>query len=134
MRCGIDRSQDAGTMRRILFMCALVLLTGCATSEGKQLARPADRSRIESSQLSASQVRLVQRSLADHGFAVSLTDSFDDATERALADFQRARGLPPSAALDRLTIAALGLDPRDVTPEQGPPNADVGETHASDGG
>ena len=34
-------------------------------------------------------------------------------------DFQRARGLPATASLDQPTLDALGLDPRDVTPERG---------------
>ncbi|GEJ55913.1 peptidoglycan-binding domain-containing protein [Anaeromyxobacter diazotrophicus] len=90
------------------------------TSSGADTARAASSgAAISPSQLSPEQVRLVQRSLIDRGFAVDPTGNFDDRTQTALGDFQRARGLPATAALDRPTLDALGLDPREVTPPGG---------------
>lgn len=74
---------------------------------------------IQPSSLSPEQVRLVQRSLADRGFAVDLTGRFDDPTRQALTQFQRARGLPATGNLTPPTVDALGLDPRDVMPVRG---------------
>ena len=74
---------------------------------------------IQPSSLSPEQVRLVQRSLADRGFAVDLSGRFDDPTRQALSEFQRARGLPATGNLNPPTVDALGLDPRDVMPVRG---------------
>jgi peptidoglycan hydrolase-like protein with peptidoglycan-binding domain len=74
---------------------------------------------IQPSSLSPEQVRLVQRSLVDRGFAVDLSGSFDQPTQSALSEFQRARGLPATGNLNTPTMDALGLDPRDVMPVRG---------------
>lgn len=90
------------------------------TSGGTDTGRTASQgAAIAPSALSPEQVRLVQRSLIDRGFAVDPTGTFDDRTQTALGDFQRARGLPATAALDRPTLDALGLDPREVAPSGG---------------
>jgi peptidoglycan hydrolase-like protein with peptidoglycan-binding domain len=112
-------------MTRVFFLTALATIactnkaatysgdTTGATSAG------ATRGAVAPSELSAEQIRLVQRSLIDRGFAVDPTGAFDDRTQAALMDFQRARGLPANASLDQPTLDALGLDPRDVTPVRG---------------
>jgi peptidoglycan hydrolase-like protein with peptidoglycan-binding domain len=74
---------------------------------------------VQPSSLSPEQVRLVQRSLADRGFAVDMNGRFDGRTQQALTDFQRARGLPSTGNLNPPTVEALGLDPRDVMPVRG---------------
>jgi peptidoglycan hydrolase-like protein with peptidoglycan-binding domain len=109
---------------------ALALLLACshgASSSGSAAApppqRPADQARetavVQPSDLSAEQVRVVQRALTDRGFALDLTGTFDDRTQTALMDFQRARGLPATGNLNRPTVDALGVDPRDVMPVRG---------------
>jgi peptidoglycan hydrolase-like protein with peptidoglycan-binding domain len=115
-------------MRRALFLAvlAVVACTNKAatysgdTTAGAGSSHAAARSAaIAPSDLSAEQIRLVQRSLIDRGFAVDPTGTFDDRTQTALMDFQRARGLPATASLDQPTIDALGIDPRDVMPVRG---------------
>jgi peptidoglycan hydrolase-like protein with peptidoglycan-binding domain len=115
-------------MKRALCLAALAVLA-CAHQEAASsggttggAAAPAAASSapaVAPSDLSTEQIRLVQRSLIDRGFAVDPTGSFDDRTRTALMDFQRARGLPASASLDQPTVDALGLDPRDVMPVRG---------------
>src|SRR6185369_8412049 len=75
------------------------------------VARPSD--------FSPEQVRTLQRALSDRGFAVDLTGRFDDRTQTALMDFQRARGLPSTGNLNQPTVEALGIDPREVMPVRG---------------
>jgi peptidoglycan hydrolase-like protein with peptidoglycan-binding domain len=81
------------------------------STDGQSAARLPD--------LSAEQVRLVQRSLRDRGFAVNVTGVIDDQTRTALTDFQRAHRLVPSGRLDSPTTEALGVDPRDVRAARG---------------
>jgi peptidoglycan hydrolase-like protein with peptidoglycan-binding domain len=50
---------------------------------------------------------------------VDLTGHFDDRTQTALMDFQRARGLPSTGNLNQPTVEALGIDPREVMPVRG---------------
>ena len=114
-------------MKRAIYVLAAAALA-CAsqqkTSPGSE-ASPASRagedqaSVVQPSSLSPEQVRLVQRSLIDRGFAVDLSGSFDQPTQTALTEFQRARGLPATGNLNAPTIDALGLDPRDVMPVRG---------------
>lgn len=105
----------------------VVALLACA-SQQRMSSEPvppsatdtADRTTVvEPAQLDPEQVRLLQRSLVDRGFAVDLSGRFDQPTQDALAQFQRARGLPATGNLNAPTIDALGLDPRDVQPERG---------------
>ena len=114
-------------MKREVLLVVFAALVGCSnkarTYEGSaaQPAPPASAQTavIQPSDLSPEQVRLVQRSLVDRGFAVDPGGTFDDRTQTALMDFQRARGLPPTGNLNQPTIDALGLDPRDVMPVRG---------------
>lgn len=78
---------------------------------------------VQPSSLAPEQVRLLQRSLIDRGFAVDLNGTFDQPTQTALAQFQRARGIPATGNLNAPTIDALGLDPRDVEPRREDPTA-----------
>ncbi len=113
----------------VLFVSAVVVvLLACSnkarTYEGSASTEPAspasaEPAAIQPSDLSPEQVRLVQRSLVDRGFAVDPGGTFDDRTQTALMDFQRARGLPATGKLNQPTIDALGLDPRDVMPVRG---------------
>jgi peptidoglycan hydrolase-like protein with peptidoglycan-binding domain len=107
----------------------LALLAGCMGHErsaesDRAAARPAEAQREQTvvarpSEFAPEQVRTLQRALADRGFAVDLTGRFDDHTQTALKDFQRARGLPSTGNLDQPTVEALGLDPREVLPVRG---------------
>jgi len=115
-------------MTRVFFLTALAAIactnkaatySGDTTTTGATRAGAATRGAVAPSDLSAEQIRLVQRSLIDRGFAVDPTGAFDDRTRAALMDFQRARGLPANASLDQPTLDALGLDPRDVKPARG---------------
>ena len=91
-------------MKRALFIVALAALAACSSRERSYSGGTAPTSAappvndqsavIQPSDLAPEQVRLVQRSLVDRGFAVDLTGNFDDRTQTALMDFQRARGLP----------------------------------------
>jgi len=116
-------------MKRALCILAFTVLAACASRERTYSGGTAstgaappmnDQSAvIQPSDLSPEQVRLVQRSLVDRGFAVDLTGNFDDRTQTALMDFQRARGLPATGNLNAPTVEALGIDPRDVMPVRG---------------
>jgi peptidoglycan hydrolase-like protein with peptidoglycan-binding domain len=113
-------------MTRALFLTVLAAIactnkaaTYSGDTTGATSAGAATRGAVAPSDLSAEQIRLVQRSLIDRGFAVDPTGAFDDRTRAALMDFQRARGLPANASLDQPTLDALGLDPRAVTPARG---------------
>ncbi len=109
-------------MQRISWLAAIALLA-CASKQKVTSVPPdagpdaEDRTTVvQPSTLSPEQVQLVQRSLVDRGFAVDVSGTFDQPTQTALADFQRARGLPATGNLNAPTIDALGLDPRDVAP------------------
>jgi peptidoglycan hydrolase-like protein with peptidoglycan-binding domain len=115
-------------MKRAFAVLALATLAACAGrartagSAGGAPAPAADEHQavvIQPEQLSPEQVRLVQRTLSDRGFAVDATGRFDDPTQSALMDFQRARALPPTGNLNAPTVDALGLDPREVMPARG---------------
>jgi peptidoglycan hydrolase-like protein with peptidoglycan-binding domain len=128
-------------MKRLLCILASSALAGCAAQSANSRgsanrSSEATEQTIDASSISPEQVRLVQRSLADRGFAVHLTGTFDGRTQAALTDFQRARGLPPTGQLDTPTVEALGIDPRDVMPVRGEeePNTDLDEGHAAGGG
>ncbi len=110
------------------FILGLALLFACShgasSSSGTASNPPAATSNqqtavVQPSDLAPEQVRLVQRALTDRGFALDLSGAFDDRTQTALMDFQRARGLPTTGNLNRPTVEALGLDPRDVMPVRG---------------
>ena len=122
-------------MRGTLCALALAALAGCSahqsSSSGAAGAQPEHGSTtgFPASELSPEQVRLVQRALADRGYAVDLTGAFDAHTQTALAEFQRARGLPADGRLDTYTLETLGIDPRDVMPVRGAeegPNSEAG--------
>jgi peptidoglycan hydrolase-like protein with peptidoglycan-binding domain len=115
-------------MKREVLVVAVAALLACSnkarTYGGNASTEPASPAKaqadvIQPSDLSAEQIRLVQRSLVDRGFAVDPGGTFDDRTRTALMDFQRARGLPATGELNQPTIDALGLDPRDVMPVRG---------------
>jgi peptidoglycan hydrolase-like protein with peptidoglycan-binding domain len=111
------------------FAAALVLLAGCMSHErsaqsDRAASRASEMQRQQAtvarpSDFSPEQVRTLQRALSDRGFAVDLTGRFDDRTQTALMDFQRARGLPSTGNLNRPTVEALGIDPREVMPVRG---------------
>jgi peptidoglycan hydrolase-like protein with peptidoglycan-binding domain len=112
-------------MKRTLCLVALAGAVACSSKArsypaGSTATPPAPATEetavIQPSELSPDQVRLVQRALVDRGFAVDPGGTFDDRTQTALMDFQRARGLPATGNLNQPTIDALGIDPRDVMP------------------
>jgi len=119
-------------MKHIVCALAIAALAGCSahqsSSSGAATAQPesAGRRAFPASDLSPEQVRLVQRALADRGYAVDLTGTFDEHTQTALAEFQRARGLPADGKLDSNTLETLGIDPRDVMPVRGSEGAEPG--------
>jgi hypothetical protein len=121
-------SLDGGrTMKGTLCALALAALVGCAahrdSSPGATATRPEPVGTATpgypATDLSPEQVRLVQRALADRGYAVELTGIFDSHTQSALGELQRARGLPANGTLDSNTLETLGIDPRDVMPVRG---------------
>ncbi len=75
------------------------------------VARPSD--------LSAEQVRLVQRALSDKGFSTELNGMWDDRTKSSLMSFQRSVSLAPTGNINAQTAEALGLDPQQVMPVRG---------------
>ena len=116
---------DAGaeTMKRGLCIVVLAGVAACASQSAYSggaasttAPSASEQGAAERSDLSPEQVRIVQRSLADRGFAVDLTGTFDDRTQTALLDFQRARGFPATGQLDASTMEALDIDPGDVAP------------------
>jgi peptidoglycan hydrolase-like protein with peptidoglycan-binding domain len=119
-------------MKSSFFLVALAGALACAheSYSGSGVATRAPNTTVASS-LSAEQVRLVQHSLADRGFAVPLTGAYDDATREAVAQFQVARGLPETGSLDAATGEALGIDPqalksvRGTAADQGTATSDV---------
>ncbi len=127
-------------MKRVLSIVAFAAVTGCASQSAysggaaSTAAPSASEQGVEGSNLSPEQVRVVQRSLADRGFAVDLTGALDDRTQTALMDFQRARGLAATGQVDASTIDALGIDPRDVAPVRGPDPDTEAELHGTSGG
>ena len=65
-------------------------------------------------------IRAIQQALDRHGLQVGAVDGvWGDQTTAAIANFQRARGLPASGQPDAYTLAALGLLPS--TPGRGEP-------------
>ncbi len=70
-------------------------------------------------QLNPEQIRLVQRSLAERGYAIDVTGRFDERTRSSLMSFQRSQDIPATGSLDARTVEALGFDPRQVTPVRG---------------
>ncbi len=114
-------------MKRVLTGIAAALLASCASTQ--RTAGPASPSTaaeqraaertvvVDPSTLDPDRIRLLQRTLVDHGFAIDMTGSFDPPTRTALTTFQRARGLPATGNLNGPTMDALGIDPRDL---QGP--------------
>ncbi|BDG08695.1 peptidoglycan-binding domain-containing protein [Anaeromyxobacter paludicola] len=94
-----------------------------AAEPRSEVARPSD--------LSAEQVRLVQRALSDKGFATDLNGSWDDRTKSALMSFQRSVNLAPTGNVNAQTAEALGLDPQQVMPVrgQGTQSDDTGSMH-----
>lgn len=110
--------------KALLAAAAAAALCAChreATYETPRSAAPAASAADETwvaqpTELSTDQVQLVQKALSGRGFQVDATGTFDAATQTALADFQRSRGLPATGNLNADTAAALGLDPRQVRP------------------
>jgi peptidoglycan hydrolase-like protein with peptidoglycan-binding domain len=134
-------------MKRIVLVMAMASLAGCSSRErtySDTINPPSTAGSshdqqaavIQPSELSPEQVRTVQRSLSERGFAVDPTGTFDDRTQTALMDFQRARGLPATGNLNNPTVEALGIDPRDVMPVHGSrpaPSRDTSPSGTSDG-
>ena len=116
-------------MTRALCIAALAGLAACSAHSmpyGNMAGDPI----IDASQLAPEQVRLVQRSLAERDPSVQVTGTYDYDTRIALRQFQATRGLPATGRLDALTVEALGIDPRDVTPVRGA--GDLDETWRND--
>jgi peptidoglycan hydrolase-like protein with peptidoglycan-binding domain len=73
--------------------------------------RPAVRTRT-SADLERSTIRAIQHALDQQGLQVGPVDGvWGEQTTTAVANFQRARGMPASGELDAHTLAALGLLP-----------------------
>jgi hypothetical protein len=109
-------------MKRSFLVIAFAGIAACAHGSSSSAgAAPSSSAAgaVAPSELSPEQIRVVQRSLADRGFAVPLTGTFDESTRSAVTDFQRARGLATTGSLDTATIESLGIDPRTVMPARG---------------
>ncbi len=71
------------------------------------------RSSIHAADLSAGQIREIQRSLRDAGHNVGGVDGkWGPNTRQALKDFQDDKGMTATGRLSRRVIGALGLDPQ----------------------
>ncbi|HET7755277.1 MAG TPA: peptidoglycan-binding domain-containing protein [Anaeromyxobacteraceae bacterium] len=106
-----------------LALVAAAAVAGCnrqstyETPRAGAPATPADDTWVaQPTDLSGEQVRIVQRALTSRGFQVDASGTFDAATQTALADFQRSRGLPATGNLNADTAAALGIAPEEVRP------------------
>lgn len=115
-------------MRKALTALAAALLASCASqqkttpsSATATAAQPDEDATtvVDPSTLNGEQVRLLQRALVDRGFTIDISGAFDPPTRAALAQFQRARGLPGTGNLNGPTMDALDLDPRDLRPPSG---------------
>ena len=109
--------------KALLALAAAGALAGCNRQATYETPRPAtpgspedDTWVAQPTDLSREQVETVQRALSSRGFQVDATGTFDAATQTALADFQRSRGLPATGNLNADTAAALGIDPAKVRP------------------
>lgn len=63
----------------------------------------------QSSNMSRSEVRQVQRALNDAGYDVAVDGAWGPNTRRALSDYQRTQGLNATGRADRETLAALNV-------------------------
>lgn len=91
------------------------VLALAAVAGGTGARAPGDGGRRSAAEHEAGtdRVRRVQRQLHAEGFAAGPVDGIlGPATRRALAEFQRARGLPVSAAIDSRTSSALAAAER----------------------
>jgi peptidoglycan hydrolase-like protein with peptidoglycan-binding domain len=112
--------------KAVLALAAAAAVAGCnrqSTYETPRSSAPSSAGADETwvaqpSDLSEEQVRQVQRALTGRGFQVDATGTFDAATQTALAEFQRSRGLPATGNLNADTAAALGISPDDVRPSR----------------
>lgn len=108
--------------KAVLALAAAAAVAGCnrqSTYEAPRSGAPtaADDTWVaQPTDLSEEQVRVVQRALTSRGFQVDATGTFDAATQTALADFQRSRGLPATGNVNADTAAALGISPDEVRP------------------
>ena len=107
-----------------LAIAVAAAVVGCnrqSTYEAPRSSAPADEPSDDAwvaqpTDLSEEQVRLVQRALTTRGFQLDPSGTFDAATQTALADFQRSRGLPATGNINADTAAALGIAPEEVRP------------------
>jgi peptidoglycan hydrolase-like protein with peptidoglycan-binding domain len=111
--------------KAVLALAAIAALVGCnrqSTYETPRAGAPGsapaeDETWVaQPSELSTEQVRTVQRALTSRGFQVDASGTFDAATQTALAEFQRSRGLPATGNVNADTAAALGIAPDEVRP------------------
>ncbi len=115
-------------MKRLLTILALCApLVACSSRERSysdssmpSASSAAPRAEVaRGSDLSAEQVRLVQRALSDKGFSTELNGMWDDRTRGSLMSFQRSVNLAPTGHVNAQTAEALGLDPQQVMPVRG---------------
>jgi peptidoglycan hydrolase-like protein with peptidoglycan-binding domain len=112
--------------KAVLALAAAAALGGCNRQSSYEAPRsttreptPAEDTWVaQPTDLSAEQVRVVQRALTGRGFQVDASGTFDAATQTALADFQRSRGLPATGNVNADTAAALGISPEEVRPSR----------------
>ena len=78
-----------------------------------------ERSAIEAAHLSARQIREVQQQLEVYGHDVGeINGQWNQQTQSAIRNFQKAQGIQVSGQLDARTITRLGLDTDDFRPQE----------------
>jgi len=111
-------------MRRI---CLLVLLCGChahqVASDKTTLASPPKQPQVSSerpvrttpgSMLDPSAMKQIQNKLNEKGVHVAVSGQLDEATQKALIQFQKQHHTAATGMPDYDTLRELGLDPKNI--------------------
>jgi len=78
-----------------------------------------ERAEIDAARLSARQIRAVQQQLKARGHPVGdISGEWNQQTESAIRNFQKAQGIPVSGRLNEQTVKRLGLDADEFRPRQ----------------
>lgn len=94
---------------------SLALDAGLAASCAAVKTNAPDRS-DGASAYTRDEVRLVQHSLNERGYAVGVTGAYDERTRAAVTAFQRSNGMRGTGEVDAPTARALGVRPSAVHP------------------
>lgn len=101
------------TVKVMVSACVLAVSLAVAQQEGPgQAGTDANQQAQTGRQLNIAPgtVRDVQRALSQRGYFSGQTDgNWNEQSEQALREFQRAQGLEPTGRFDQQTLSALGL-------------------------